>query len=163
MKHRASFVFGAFAILVVLFGYWRGAATTDWPSTTAVVESVEVNKKYWFQFWNTRSRPGNSIRRPRHVATIRYAYSVNGESYASSGYDRHFLGWGGILEGGRYYLEGVLRVHEKYAPGSDVVVYYDPDDPGDALLFKGYRGSVPVYLLFGGLLMGSGLYGMRRD
>ncbi|MDX1776899.1 MAG: DUF3592 domain-containing protein, partial [Desulfobulbales bacterium] len=111
-------------------------------------------------FRGKRSNPGSSKKYEAHII---YKYNIAGQEYISEPYEINFLGFTNNLSGSHSYLEDVLKVRQKYKPGSTVEVYYDPDNPAKALLVKGYQGYLPTYLLFSLLAIGTGIYGKIKD
>lgn len=90
-----------------------------------------------------------------YFARIKYTYSVNDKVYES---DRVYFGYGGdwviFLPINRTQAENLV---EEYPVGTEVIVYYDSDDPAMSVLKK--EASWFLYLMFvGGMaLVGSGM------
>ena len=79
-------------------------------------------------------------------AYIRYEYSVEGVSYSSLSINS--------MDSPNY----PASVASRYPVGKDVVVYYNPKDPADAVLEPGYVGLFKPFDVFSYLIFGVGLY-----
>ena len=96
---------------------------------------------------------GDSDSGPTYEPLVKYRYTVDGREYASMRY-----GYGVMSGSDSKYAREVVKNHPK---GKRITVYYDPDDPGEAVL----RLEVPALhyflLLFlqPFLLVGLGLVG----
>ncbi len=99
---------------------------TGWPTTQGVVISASVDKE--IRTWTNSS--GIRTQRTVYVPRIAYRYTVNGQEYTSTtiGYSTSEVR-SGINSG-------------EYAPGKPITVYYNPEDPSDAVLVTGFSGSV---------------------
>lgn len=73
---------------------------------------------------------------------IAYNYTVNSQQYDSSQV--------GMLDGSTSIRGTVQDTVKRYPSGTTVTVYYDPEDPANAVLEPGLKGGV---LLLGGLLV----------
>lgn len=111
--------------LIILLGavklHFQSSASSGWSSEFGVVIVSEINT-------------GNS-----HVV---YSYTVHGVRYES---DRRSFFSEGAIEGEDYAEEIVLQ----YPVGKEVTVYYNPDDPGDAVLEPGSVVPMIVPLIIG--------------
>ncbi len=161
LGHSFTILFGIGFILICLFGYIKGNATEDWPSTEGKVISLDLKRK-WVVFQSDRST-GTGTKKRKYKAIITYGYNVAGIDYIADNYEINFLGFTDYLVGSKYYLENYLKIHEKYKPGKPLTVYYDPEDPGFALVAKGYQGYLPMYLLFGLIAIVFGGYKLMKS
>ncbi len=117
-------------------GYRDGKATESWPSTTARILSSEVREDV------ETSRDSGGMRRTKttYRPALRYEYAIDGRTY--QGYRIKADDYGGSAS--RAY-----NAVNRYPVGAEVTVYYDPADPGQAVLEQGADGTA-VYL-FGGV------------
>lgn len=98
-------------------------ASREWPSTSGRIIRSEV-------FVDDEGA----------TALVTYEYSVNGVSYGQS-----------RIGSGNYGDARPSRSVERYPKDKEVLVYYNPEDPGSALLEPG----IDVYALTGLFLMGA--------
>ena len=126
MNHRLCGL-GVLFILLGLVGYgviqWAAGridATAKWPSVTGRIVTSEVDRGM--------SRTGRTWRYG-DIANIRYAYTVNGQRY-----ECEQLRMFPML----HSSDGTpSELVARYPAGTSVTVYYDPANPGDALLTPG--------------------------
>ncbi len=150
---KNGFVIGV--VLLVFGSYWTYntyqrtvlvKASQDWPSVTGKVMSAEVK---------TRTKTGRKRkRRARSRRTVSYpaiknSYEVNGQSYTN---DRL------SIVGAHSGKEAAQACVERYAVGTEVQVYYDPDKPTQAILERD-TGSAKVsdYFFPGGVMIFAGV------
>jgi len=84
--------------------------------------------------------PGTSRKNPVPIAKIKYSYTVKGKSYTSS--RRSFNDYGSDIR------DQQQNIVDGYPVGKIVKVYFDPDNPQQAILE--HRSPVLYYLVFGG-------------
>jgi hypothetical protein len=77
---------------------------------------------------------------PTYSARIKYRYYVDGRNYIST---RYAYGMGSTSES-----DHVQTVVSEHPPGKKVQVWYDPDDPGEAILKLEVPGILYFLLLF---------------
>ena len=117
----------------------------EWPSTEGEIVSGEIAAKLVRPF--AFGRPSSS--RYRYSANIRYRYTVEGKKYVSGqislakNFDRFLDTFSGR---GDAAYEGTWLA--KYPVGKKVLVYFDPDDPSNALLER--DEAALAYLFFAG-------------
>ncbi len=87
------------------------------------------------------ARPGKTT---TYRLQVRYRYRVGGQDFESS---RFAFGY----EGSRGDLENHQRILQKLHQGHRVTVYYDPQDPRQAVLSHGLNRGSLVLLVFGGV------------
>ncbi len=133
-----TIVFGlAFAViglLLVIFGIVKlvqAGASSSWPSVKGTVVSCKVQKG------DSKGRGGRRGRKnrrsSRYYASVSYEYSVDGKQDVGDKISY------GTVGGTR------AKANEKakqYAQGSQVDVYYNPDNPADAVLEAGQKASI---------------------
>lgn len=115
----------------------RSLPTTSWPSTSGVVKESGVQPV-------GRSGPDE--------ARVSYRYVVAGQSYTGTR-----IGY--MLPSSD---AGARRLANRYAPGMEVRVYYDPGDPADSVLRPGGAGAALLVLLAGVGLLGVWRYALTR-
>jgi len=104
----------------------KADAIEKWPSVIGKVTSTKVVQSTSRQ--SLRRNDESSQAKLTYCPVIEYEYTVNGKKYSS---DRLSLS---VDQKSRpEYLEPVLK---KYSPGTAVNVFYNPDDPADAVLEK---------------------------
>ena len=112
------------AIAVFLFYRARKAggeaqASQTWPSVIGTVVSAVVE--------TSASSDGHGGSSTHHTPCVAYEYEVLGHRYRS---DR--LSFGASMNVGGY--AGAQAVVDRYVPGNQVRVYYNPNQPGEAVL-----------------------------
>jgi hypothetical protein len=132
---RFLLIFGTFWSAIVLgfdiFIGWsmiRQSATADWPTTTGHVLRSEI----------AGHDDGDGT---TYSAEIEYEYEVDGREYQS---DRIRLG-GFTSTSDRDHIE---RIIARAPAGGTVPVYYNPDDPSEAVLTSGVAGEDYFIVLF---------------
>lgn len=118
--YLASVLLGALAIMLGAEAYqqYRRAARAErWPTVGGRVTSAELVEGPML---------GRIARRTSHRAAIAYAYDVAGRTWSGT---RVFFGDNAFVTG-----EAPYQRVEQYEPGSSVQVYYNPEDPSDAVL-----------------------------
>jgi hypothetical protein len=114
-----------------LGGTLRQAYTsTSWPTVQGQIVRSEVAQH--------RDSDGDQMYNP----VIDYSYTVNNQSYGGSQVT--------IMDGSTSVRSLVQDTVKRYPSGTAVTVYYDPDDPANAVLEPGLKGGV---LLLGGLFL----------
>ncbi|HSO11620.1 MAG TPA: DUF3592 domain-containing protein [Anaerolineales bacterium] len=95
------------------------AQASNWPSTmgTVTFSTVEVR----------RSSEGSS-----YYPVVHYTYQVMGQPHQGNK----------IMPGPAVGGSGAHKVVERYPAGAQVMVYYDPDNPSDAVLERGMPGHI---------------------
>jgi hypothetical protein len=135
---------GLWALDIGLKSLELARASTGWPTTPGQIVSSRVIEH---RQTNEDGDPHTS-----YWVQVRYAYMVNGISYSS---ERVNLGVGG----GGDSPAGAQRVVSRYPAGSRATVYYDPQNPQEALLEPGEGMAVwlPLWMAGGALLAAVGL------
>lgn len=95
-----------------------------------------------------KSSAGGYKYRTSYFPQITYQYSVNGTDYVNNRFSRHHS-----LINRTSVIENILA---KYPVGSTVTVYYDPQNPAESFLEKGF-GSATNKLLLVILLLSLGI------
>jgi hypothetical protein len=117
--------FMAMGILTMSLGvsaYFEAQQVQDWPSTTGTVTNNGIREEL--------SHGGGRGHTPHHVyyPEVQYSYQVNGATYYGSDIAKIESGYSSYADAYSY-----VDVH---AVGTPVTVYYDPDNPSEAVLEK---------------------------
>lgn len=134
---------GVLLLFVALYGFARGVPTTKWPSTTGEVRYSTVQEKY--------VRHDNSY---DYKASIEYTYSVNGMKYNSWRIQR---GLGEQLQNTKF-LYALFTSHE-YSKGTQITVYYKPENPAESVIKRGPDFTTYIVLIFSILFIVLGFSG----
>jgi hypothetical protein len=118
----------------------RENATQTWPTVTGKITASKVKRQH------------DSENGPVEYPHISYTYEVNGKKHHSSN----------IMAGGELGGVNVESTLARYPLGSQVTVYYDPQNPKDAVLEAGNRtiskGLWLMLVLMNIFICGMGLY-----
>jgi len=146
----------AFAVGLAGLTLYRDVQTIrQWPSTEGVILSGEVTQHRVRQF-TARGRPRTD--EYHYSSRIAYTYTVDGEEYVSSQisiakkFDRFLATFSGTADAG---YEGTWLA--RYPVGKKVPVYYDPDDPANALLERDEAWLAYLFFALAGVLTFAGL------
>ena len=133
--HRVMYILGP-AILVggligwgaALLEYRTSLRSAAWPSVTGVVRASEVETSI--------QRRSSGPNRTSYLFSLRYEYTVDSQTYEG---DR--IRFGGYGDGTREFADAAVA---RFPVGAEVTVYYDPDDPGEAVLERGANTSAAI-------------------
>jgi hypothetical protein len=103
------------------------SASLRWPTASGKITRCGVIEEVIEEKTEHDNRPTTTRMRHRYQVDLRYAYRVGKRDFNGTEID-----WGGTM------ISGLREVAEKtaarYHPGQSVKVYYDPDQPGQAVL-----------------------------
>jgi hypothetical protein len=157
---RVIFWFGwglvALGVPMFLFGIYFALLaddSKDWPKAEGTVTSSAVRTHVSVDQTNRAFSENDSDR--TYYPEFRYSYTVDGQSYSSS---RYALGESAPAHAQR---EDAQKAASKHPAGSKIDVFYDPGDPGSAVLRPGASTGSWVPLLLGLFFGGSGLFLLR--
>ncbi len=151
-----AFLFGFIALVLFGVAAWllipavrefkQARASRSWPSVPGKIVSANV----------VYTAPINTdmdsrIRRGTYRPVLEYDYEVNGKSYRAN---HRVFGDEAIAYGTSNRAEAIIGV---YPPDKTVQVYYDPTDPGNAVLIPGQIGMVLNALVAGAICLAIGL------
>lgn len=138
-------LFFAFGVSFVL----EANASRNWPTAQGTVETVRVT-------WRNDSNSNRSIPDREYFYEIYYSYAVDGRPFEGS---RYSLGDGSTASDRMYRTEEEAReaAFDAWMPAQTVAVYYNPADPASAVLDPGAGFSTYIPLIFGAVLLLSGL------
>jgi hypothetical protein len=112
--------------------YSVARASSDWPSVQGQITSGRIQ---------TTQRDGKN----EYMPTVRYSFTVEGRGYSGSR-----ITASDEYQKNRGSAQDILA---RYPVGGQVEVFYNPADPGVAVLEKGMPGNVKVLLVTGGLCL----------
>ncbi len=117
-----TLLLGAAYAISIIITRARNEGTANWPKVTGSIEHAYVYQ---------HDRSTSSGKETTYTPVVGYTYTVGDQNYQA--HKRNFLP----------YNEASLTSHEqaeaisaRYSPGGDVVVYYNPTNPAQAVLEK---------------------------
>ncbi|HSL31612.1 MAG TPA: DUF3592 domain-containing protein [Anaerolineales bacterium] len=113
-------IFDAIFLGIILFTRRKVAAAGAWPSTLGTVEESRIQMR------------SNSDGGRTSYPLVRYSYQVMGRPYQSQK----------IMPGMDVGGSGAQKVVARYPVGAQVMVYYNPENPSEALLERGVPGHI---------------------
>ena len=128
---------GIMTMLGAAFKHFEGKASLSWPSVEGTVHETRLGAK---------EQRGDVDYHPR----IQYSYEVDGRGYKSDRIDFDYPFFETEQEAQAFL--------EMYPVGAPLTVYYDPDDPGAALLDPGVPNVIGVIVLGLIFLIGAFVY-----
>ena len=134
-----AFIIGGLVMLGYgVFCIYNGYKSRTWPQALGT-----INASYAERQLRRESETHNS--RIKYVARIRYAYTVNGRKYNN---DEVGFGKSEYTSRRKSKIEKYL---EQFPVGKSVRVFYNPENPGQAVLSQGVTGGA-LLVLAGGIL-----------
>jgi hypothetical protein len=116
--------YGLYVLLDQMLELHRGKKSTAWPATQGIVTYSTMHEHIRLRdFFNRRSKPAYSVE-------ILYEYTDG-----TAKYECERLAFG--IELHLVSRKEAEELADKYREGTEVVVYYNPDNPKDATLNKG--------------------------
>ncbi|GAB4199125.1 MAG: hypothetical protein Fur006_49510 [Coleofasciculaceae cyanobacterium] len=105
----------------------------SWLSVMGTIDSLQV-----YRGTTMRGNVSYSLK-------IRYQYVVDGQIFQS---EQLRFGWSSN------YLSksseaALLPLQEKYSSGTSILIYYDPDNPDNSVIERGFNGDIGALTLFG--------------
>jgi hypothetical protein len=137
-----ALVGGALALCFPVVTWLRVRASRNWPHVAGRIVESAVERQL------------GGKGRPSYMPRIRYRYRVEGRDYVSS----QVTFWGSV--GGSQWL--AERTTRRYPQGSAVTVYYNPEDPHDAVLDRAFSLVILVLPPAGLLFLGVGYALLQR-
>jgi len=111
--------------------------TSDWEEIPATVSISEIRE------YEICDEDGCSI---NDYPYIKYSYFVDGESYSNDDIVLFDLD-----EGDYGFSPDII---DDYPVGSEISVYYNPKNPDEAVLMKGFSGVIPVIIMISQIIIG---------
>lgn len=138
----AVFIFATPLIIGVLFIWtssyriYKQSQASQWIETPGIVLNSEVIR--------TQSSGGkNKTSKTHYRAVVEYEYSVGSRSYQSNWY---YAGSKGLSVSSIGEAQNVVNSHPS---GKKLVVYYNPENPAQACLVKGFENKLWLFLVLG--------------
>ncbi len=145
-KWMFLFIMGGVIVLIYSINIvYRGISSYSWPYCSGKIISSGLQQ-------TERLDPGEGIDKT-YSPKIVYEYAVNGARYTN---DRIFFG-----EFGSGIKSSIKRIADKYPPGKEVPVYYNPKNPQEAVLEKGVKAIILIPLISGIIFLLIGIAGYR--
>lgn len=119
------FILNTVILAIIFFMRRKVAAVSQWPSTAGTVLGSRLERR------RSSGRSGSTI-----YPLVQYSYRVMGRDYQGNV----------IAPGPELGGSGAPRVVERYPISSQVTVFYDPENPADAVLEK--KAPAMFWLLF---------------
>jgi hypothetical protein len=117
-------------IFLALRNSRKASASRSWPTTAGKVIASGIEPR--------RSRSGTSGYSTSYYPVVQYQYQVEGRTYMSN---RITFG----NEVGYGWTNMAQKQVDNYPPGSNVAVFYDPNDPAVAVLERTAGASSKIY------------------
>jgi len=121
----SAIIFDTIFLIVIFYTRRKAAQTESWSSTvgTVTLSTIDVRK----------SGNRNSIQYP----VVHYSYQVMGREYAANK----------IMPGPEIGGSGAQKVLDRYPVGTQVMVFYNPQNPHDAVLEKNAPAQWVMWLV----------------
>jgi len=132
-------VFNIVFLVVLFFTRRKMKLVQNWPSTLGTVNASYLER-----------RQSSDDRGSTNYPVVQYSYQVNGQLYQSAR----------LAPGPEVGGSGAGKVIAKYPMGAQVVVFYDPTNPSDAVLEKNAPAQWLIWLvliIFDLILCGMGI------
>lgn len=120
-----------------------------WPTAPAVITGSSVKKRYQHV-----ARTHGSRRRPIYAPAVTYAYHVAGVEYRHDGISP--VGWAARNP------RAAQNTVERYPPGRECQVVYNPERPEEAFLEVGDGNEAILFAILGTVAIVAGLLLIRR-
>lgn len=118
-------ILNAVFLTVIFFMRRKMAAVSQWPSTMGTVMMSAID-------WRHSSEGGSTA-----YPVVQYSYQVNGQAYQSMK----------LAPGPEMGGTGAGKVVARYPAGAQVMVFYNPQNPSDAVLEKKAPAQWLMWLL----------------
>ncbi|MEW6030954.1 MAG: DUF3592 domain-containing protein [Chloroflexota bacterium] len=122
------FVFNAVFLGILFFMRRKTAIVSQWPSATGTVTASYLER-----------RRSSNNRGFVNYPVVQYSYQVNGQTYAGTK----------LAPGPEVGGSGAPGVVARYPAGAQVTVYYDPQNPSDAVLERNAPAQWILWLVLG--------------
>jgi hypothetical protein len=130
---------------IVIWTAWNVVSallSRGWPHVTGTIVVSDLQR--------VKDTDGGYTYRPE----VTYHYTVAGKEFVASRVafgDRISLGWSAPA----------VKTVRRYRAGTSVVVRYNPNEPGEAVLQPGVHWLLPVAVLFGATFIAFGIFALR--
>jgi hypothetical protein len=151
LSPRAGMLFFAIFLAFGLMGTYVGVSAyldvqevDDWPSTTGTVTDVGVSENF------VSGHKGSSSHY-EYYPQVAYTYQVDGATYYGNDLAK-------IQSSYQSYADAQGHL-DQYGVGSEVTVYYNPDDPNEAVLEQNSQTEALLFPGIGALFLVIGAVG----
>jgi hypothetical protein len=120
------FILNVVFLTIIYFIRRRMSQVSTWPSTMGTVVSSEIELR-------SDSDSGTT-----EYPAVTYSYQVNGQAYQNEK----------LAPGPEIGGSGARKVVAKYPAGAQVMVFYDPQKPSDAVLERNAGSALRFFWLF---------------
>lgn len=143
-------------VLIVFTGYsaYKSTAAQSWPRTSGTITESRTSRYMTSSSYSRRTR---YKRRPK----LRYKYHVGGKKYENGRITFTTLNLLNLQFGD--VKTGFYKTLEQYPKGKSIVVYYNPENPQDAVVEPKLTMSFYGLLLIAGGLTAFGAIGLLPD
>jgi hypothetical protein len=128
---------GIFMIYLGRQSQKKADASQNWPSVNGTIQDVKAAK-------NFHTGADDDINVETYSPKLRYSYTVAGTEYSS---DRIAFGYGKTFNSESAALASI----QKHSQGSMVTVFYNPENPNEAVLER--KNERQIWGLAGGILL----------
>jgi hypothetical protein len=130
-----TLVFGGIGLgffLKYLSSKRKAEASKSWPSTAGTIEASTIT--------SSTSTDADGLSSTTYAPVVVYSYNAMGSSFHS-----RRVGFGMEMSGSQ---SGAMNTMSRYPMGKIVPVYYNPENPGEAVLEHSVINNTPTILLF---------------
>ena len=113
-------------LAIIFFMRRRMATVSQWPSTMGTVNASHLERRH------SGSGSGST-----NYPVVQYSYQVNGQAYQSAK----------LAPGPDVGGTGAGKLVERYPAGAQVMVFYNPQNPSDAVLEKKAPAQWLIWLI----------------
>jgi hypothetical protein len=128
----------------------HGKATKEWPIVEGEIISSKVVEE-------VHRSPGSIDKSITYTPKVQFKYSVEGVNYVSNNI---FAGRGEYKSPRRSSAQNIVK---KYPEGKKVLVYYNPDNPSEAVLEPGTPPGIYLPFLVGIVFLFIGIVFVVRE
>jgi hypothetical protein len=117
-------------IYLALRGSRQAGVSKNWPATTGKIIASGIEPR--------RSHSGSGGTSTTYVPVVQYQYMIDGRTYMGNRItfgNQVGYGWTNMAQ----------KQVDQYPPGANVAVFYDPNDPGMAVLERTGGASTKIY------------------
>jgi hypothetical protein len=131
----AGFLVGLWWLKRAASRFFLAKASVTWPATEGKITASKIEE--------VRGNRGTA-----YHARIRFSYAIQGKAFSAN-----------TPKYGYYHDYGNVRIlTKKYPKGSKAQVFYDPENPSNAVLEPGYSHAITVELIVIVALLGIWLF-----
>ncbi len=144
----ATIVLGSVLLAAMIYQFGRADDSQSWLETEGSIASERI----------VRQKVGEGSRRSwTYLPKVMYTYWVDGQRYTGTKYT---IGAG--IEGFPSEFQARKFLQTNYPKGANVTVYYNPDQPGDAVLLRGGGSNLKWITIAAVAILLAGLWLIAR-